>query len=91
MDKVRVAHARDAIMVFAMGGSKAPAMAGLVTILDQVYPRDDDLIESEKDPHVAFMISVMNVEKAEEKLTEVKGLMEKAREALLLKLPVLKL
>jgi hypothetical protein len=89
--EARVERARDAIMVFAMGGAKAPALAGLVTIIETAYANVEGLDWMETDAHVAFMLAVSEQDQAQERLDQRKEAVMIKREALLGKLPVLKL
>lgn len=87
----RISRARDAIMLFAMGGSKTAALGGVIALCQTVYLDDPGLDQIDNDPHMTFMTAVMDADKAEEKLAEAKARVEEAREALLGHLPVLKL
>lgn len=87
----RVSRARDAIMVFAMGGNKAAALGGVIALCETVYADEPDLTKLDQDPHMAFMQAVSDLDQAETKLAEAKARVEETREALFAKLPVLKL
>ncbi len=91
-EKARAEQARDAIMLFAMGErSKTAALGAVIALCETVYKDNPDLSKMDEDPHMEFMRAVMDADQAEEKLAEAKGRVEETREALLGKLPVLKL